>query len=95
MISILSEEVIAEAQRTERVQNARLRQSDGATVEATVVERREQARLEARRTLVGDEVRPQAGTKGDPGSAESTLSLSHPRAMIDRVPPAMGRSADE
>ena len=97
MSKFVEEEVIAEARRTERVRTARLQQSDGASVETTMVERYEQERLEARSTRVDGDGPWQA----DPAEAHgrsgmgSRLSLSYPRAMIDRVSLALGRSPDE
>ena len=49
------EEAIAEARRMQRVQRVRWQQSGGATVETTVVERHEHARLAARSTWLRDD----------------------------------------
>ncbi len=62
-----------------------------------MVERYEQQRLKARSTRVDGDGRWQADPEEAPGRSGmgSRLSLSYPRAMIDRVSLALGRSPDE
>ena len=87
MLIFTHEETIAEARRMQRAQRVLWQQPGGATVETTLVERHEHARLAARSTLMRDD---DGSPRADP--EEGSWPCGAGVAAIDVVPPREDRS---